>query len=147
MSTTDNIDQQLNNPVESLIEKKRKEIKADQKDTFFSQLKIDDEPLIEEFEVFDGLAHINLSILLPKSYFDSIDELSERVGLTIKQWINFAVVKEINALRNLNNHILWSPVDNTFIAKYKIGQLSEKSSNHMIRKYDSFSKHEVVLSD
>ena len=29
-------------------------------------------------------------MLLPKSYFDAIDELSERIGMTVKEWINYA---------------------------------------------------------
>jgi hypothetical protein len=127
-----------------LIEKKRSSKKQDYGNDI---LNINDEPTAEEFEVFEGLASIDLNILLPKSYFDAIDELSERIGLTIKQWINYAIIKEINALSNLNNHILHSSVNNTFIAKYKIGQINEKTAYHIIKRYDYFSKHEVVLND
>jgi len=41
--------------------------------------------------------------------------------MTIKEWINYATIKEINALRGLSNHYLYSPVTNAFLSKYNIG--------------------------
>jgi hypothetical protein len=138
----DNDQHDLNQSQDSLIDKDRK-IKQNDPD---GVLKINDESL-EEFEEFDGLANIGLEILLPKSYFDAIDELSERIGLTVKEWINYAVIKEINALRNLNNHYLYSPVNSNFLAKYKIGQLNEKSAFHIIKRYTPFNMKYIEVGD
>ena len=82
-------------------------------------------------------------MLLPKSYFDAIDELSERIGFTIKEWINYAVIKEINALRGLSNHYLYSPVTNAFLSKYNIGQLKDSMIQHIVKRYASFCMQEV----
>ena len=82
-------------------------------------------------------------MLLPKSYFDAIDELSERIGMTVKEWINYAVIKEINALRGLSNHYLYSPVTNAFLSKYNIGQLNDKTAIHIVKRYASFCMQEV----
>ena len=76
--------------------------------------------------------HLDLDMLLPKSYFDAIDELSERVGMTVKEWINYAVIKEINALRGFSNHYLYSSVTNAFLSKYNIGQLNDKTAIHIV---------------
>ena len=85
-------------------------------------------------------------MLLPKSYFDAIDELSERIGMTVKEWINFAVIKEINALKGLSNHYLYSPVTNAFLSKYNIGQLNDnKTAIHIVKRYANFSMQEVEL--
>ena len=84
-------------------------------------------------------------MLLPKSYFDAIDELSERIGMTVKEWINYAVIKEINALRGLSNHYLYSPVTNAFLSKYNIGQLKDSTIHHIVKRYATFSMNEVRI--
>jgi len=82
-------------------------------------------------------------MLLPKSYFDAIDELSERIGFTIKEWINYATIKEINALRGLSNHYLYSPITNAFLSKYNIGQLKDSTIQQIVKRYASFCMQEV----
>ena len=84
-------------------------------------------------------------MLLPKSYFDAIDELSERIGMTVKEWINYATIKEINALRGLSNHYLYSSVTNAFLSKYNIGQLKDTTIQHIVKRYANFLMEEVEL--
>ena len=88
---------------------------------------------------------IDLDMLLPKTYFDAIDELSERIGMTIKEWINYATIKENNALSGLSNHYLYSPVTNAFLSKYNIGQLKDSTIQHIVKRYTNFSMEEVEL--
>ena len=88
---------------------------------------------------------IDLDMLLPKTYFDAIDELSERIGMTIKEWINYATIKENNALSGLSNHYLYSPVTNAFLSKYNIRQLKDSTIQHIVKRYTNFSMEEVEL--
>ena len=66
--------------------------------------------------------------------------------MTVKEWINYAVIKEINALRGLSNHYLYSPVTNAFLSKYNIGQLNEKTASHIVKRYATFSMNEVRIA-
>ena len=92
-----------NIPQDPLIEKNRRLTNANDCSNI-ERLEINDDSNLDAFEEFDGLVEFHLDILLPKSYFDAIDELSERIGMTVKEWINYATIKEINALRGLSNH-------------------------------------------
>jgi hypothetical protein len=74
-----------------------------------------------------------------------IDELSERIGMTVKEWINYATIKEINALRGLSNHYLYSHFTNSFLSKYNIGQLKDSTIQHIVKRYVNFSIEEVEL--
>jgi hypothetical protein len=128
---------------DSMIEKNRRLSKDPTTNT--EKLEIRDDSNLDAFEEFDGLVHIDLDMLLPKSYFDAIDELSERIGMTVKEWINYATIKEINALRGLSNHYLYSPVTNPFLSKYNIGQLKDSTIQHIVKRYANFSMEEVEL--
>jgi hypothetical protein len=86
-------------------------------------------------------------MLLPKAYFDAIDELTERIGMTVKEWINYATIKENNALSGLSNHYLYSPVTNAFLSKYNIGQLKDSTIQHIVKRYTNFSMEEVELKN
>ena len=141
--TSSNIEDNPNIPHDSLIEKNRRLSKDPTTNT--EKLEIRDDSNLDAFEEFDGLVHIDLDMLLPKSYFDAIDELSERIGMTVKEWINYATIKEINAMRGLSNHYLYSPVTNTFLSKYNIGQLKDSTIQHIVKRYANFSMEEVEL--
>jgi hypothetical protein len=130
-----------NIPQDQLIEKNRRLSKDPTTNT--EKLEIMDDSNLDAFEEFDGLVHIDLDMLLPKSYFDAIDELSERIGMTVKEWINYATIKEINALRGLSNHYLYSPVTNAFLSKYNIGQLKDSTIQHIVKRYANFSMEQV----
>ncbi len=65
--------------------------------------------------------------------------------MTLKEWINYATIKEINALRGLSNHYLYSPVNSTFLSKYNIGQLNDSTFQHIVKRYANFSMQEVEL--
>lgn len=133
-----------NIPHDPLIEKKRHLEKQSRYDES-GKLIIDDNSNLDAFEEFDGLVQLDLDMLLPKSYFDAIDELSERIGMTVKEWINYAVIKEINSLKGLSNHYLYSPVNGPFLAKYNIGQLKDSTIQHIVKRYATFSMEEVEL--
>ena len=134
-----------NIPQDPLIEKNRRLVTNANDPSNIERLEINDDSNLDAFEEFDGLVHIDLDILLPKSYFDAIDELSERIGMTVKEWINYATIKEINALRGLSNHYLYSPVTNAFLSKYNIGQLKDTTIQHIVKRYANFSMQEVEL--
>ena len=135
-----------NIPQDPLIEKNRRIVINANDATNIEKIEIRDDSNLDAFEEFDGLVHIDLDMLLPKSYFDAIDELSERIGMTVKEWINYATIKEINALRGLSNHYLYSPVTNAFLSKYNIGgQLKDSTIQHIVKRYANFSMQEVEL--
>ena len=82
-----------NIPQDPLIEKNRRLVtNNDKDDSQIERLEIKDESQQDQFEEFDGLVRLDLDMLLPKSYFDAIDELSERIGMTVKEWINYATI-------------------------------------------------------
>ena len=141
---TNNSPENPNIPQDPLIEKNRR-IVTNTNDANIEKLEIKDESQQDQFEEFDGLVHLDLDMLLPKSYFDAIDELSERIGFTIKEWINYSTLKEINALRGLSNHYIYSPVTNAFLSKYNIGQLKDSMIQHIVKRYANFSMEEVEL--
>ena len=132
-------------PQDPLIEKNRRLVTNANDPSNIERLEINDDSNLDAFEEFDGLVHIDLDILLPKSYFDAINELSERIGMTVKEWINYATIKEINALRGLSNHYLYSPVTNAFLSKHNIGQLKDTTIQHIVKRYANFSMQEVEL--
>ena len=135
-----------NIPQDPLIEKNRRIVINANDATNIEKIEIRDDSNLDAFEEFDGLVHIDLDMLLPKSYFDAIDELSERIGMTVKEWINYATIKEINALKGLSNHYLYSPVTNAFLSKYNIGgQLKDSTIQHIVKRYANFSMQEVEL--
>ena len=134
-----------NVPQDPLIEKNRRLVTNANDPNTIERLEINDDSNLDAFEEFDGLVHLDLDMLLPKSYFDAIDELSERIGMTVKEWINYATIKEINALRGLSNHYLYSPVTNAFLSKYNIGQLKDTTIQHIVKRYANFSMEEVEL--
>ena len=134
-----------NIPQDPLIEKNRRIVTNDKDANIIEKIEINDDSNLDAFEEFDGLVHLDLDMLLPKSYFDAIDELSERIGMTVKEWINYATIKEINALRGLSNHYLYSPVTNAFLSKYNIGQLKDSMIQHIVKRYANFSMEEVEL--
>lgn len=134
-----------NIPQELLIEKNRRIVTNANDPNNIEKIEIRDQSQQDQFEEFDGLVHLDLDMLLPKSYFDAIDELSERIGMTVKEWINYATIKEINALRGLSNHYLYSPVTNAFLSKYNIGQLKDTTIQHIVKRYANFSMEEVEL--
>jgi len=135
-----------NIPQDPLIEKNRRIVTNDKDANIIEKIEINDDSNLDAFEEFDGLVHLDLDMLLPKSYFDAIDELSERIGMTVKEWINYATIKEINALRGLSNHYLYSPVSNAFLSKYNIGgQLKDTTIQHIVKRYANFSMEEVEL--
>ena len=134
-----------NIPQDPLIEKNRRIVTNANDPNNIERLEINDDSNLDAFEEFDGLVHLDLDMLLPKSYFDAIDELSERIGMTVKEWINYATIKEINALRGLSNHYLYSPVTNAFLSKYNIGQLKDSTIQHIVKRYANFSMEEVEL--
>ena len=133
-----------NIPQDPLIEKNRR-IATNANDSQIEKLEIKDESQQDQFEEFNGLVHLDLDMLLPKSYFDAIDELSERIGMTVKEWINYAILKEINALRGLSNHYLYSPVTNAFLSKQQIVFLKDSTIQHIVKRYANFSMEEVEL--
>ena len=145
----DNNQDNPNVPQDPLVKKNRRLVtNANDSDSQIEKLEIKDESQQDQFEEFDGLVHLDLDMLLPKSYFDAIDELSERrIGFTIKEWINYATIKEINALRGLSNHYLYSPVTNAFLSKYNIGQLKDSMIQHIVKRYANFSMEELEILD
>jgi len=136
-----------NIPQDPLIEKNKIIVTNanDKDDSQIERLESNDDSNLDAFEEFDGLVYLDLDMLLPKSYFDAIDDLSERIGMTVKEWINYATIKEINALRGLSNHYLYSPVTNAFLSKYNIGQLKDTTIQHIVKRYANFSMQEVEL--
>ena len=134
-----------NIPQDPLIEKNRRIFTNANDPNNIERLEINDDSNLDAFEEFDGLVHIDLEMLLPTSYFDAIDELSERIGMTVKEWINYATIKEINALKGLSNHYLYSSVTNAFLSKYNIGQLKDSTIQHIVKRYANFSMKEVEL--
>lgn len=82
----DNNDINPDIPQNLLIEKNRRKIVTKGNDVAnIEKLEINDDSNLDAFEEFDGLVHLDLDMLLPKSYFDAIDELSERIGMTVKE--------------------------------------------------------------
>ena len=145
MENNNNKSENPNIPQDPLIEKNRRLVTNSNDDSQIERLEIKDESQQDQFEEFDGLVYLDLDMLLPKSYFDAIDELSERIGMTVKEWINYATIKEINSLRGLSNHYLYSPVTNAFLSKYNIGQLKDTTIQHIVKRYTNFSMQEVEL--
>jgi hypothetical protein len=101
MENNNNNSANPNIPQDPLIEKNRRLVTNNDDPNTIEKLEINDDSNLDAFEEFDGLVHLDLDMLLPKSYFDAIDELSERIGMTVKEWINYATIKEINALRGI----------------------------------------------
>ena len=145
MENNNNESKNPNIPQDPLIEKNRRIVTNTNDPNNIERLEINDESNLDAFEEFDGLVHIDLDMLLPKSYFDPIDQLSERIGMTVKEWVNYATIKEINALKGLSNHYLYSPVTNSFLSKYNIGQLKDSTIQHIVKRYANFSMEEVEL--
>jgi hypothetical protein len=92
--TSNNNNNNPNIPQDPLIEKNRRIVTNANDPNNIDKIEIDDESKKDQFEEFDGLVHIELDMLLPKSYFDAIDELSERIGMTVKEWINYATIRD-----------------------------------------------------
>ena len=145
MTSNNNNNNNPNIPQDPLIEKNRRIVTNTNDYANIERFEINDNSNLDAFEEFDGLVHLDLDMLLPKSYFDAIDELSERIGMTVKEWINYAILKEINALRGLSNHYLYSPVTNVFLSKYNIGQLKDTTIQQIVKRYANFSMQEVEL--
>ena len=92
MENNNNESKNPNIPQDQLIEKNRRIVTNTNDPNNIERLEINDESNLDAFEEFDGLVHIDLDMLLPKSYFDRIDQLSERIGMTVKEWVNSYVI-------------------------------------------------------
>ena len=88
MENNNNESKNPNIPQDQLIEKNRRIVTNTNDPNNIERLEINDESNLDAFEEFDGLVHIDLDMLLPKSYFDPIDQLSERIGMTVKEWVD-----------------------------------------------------------
>ena len=88
MENNNNESKNPNIPQDQLIEKNRRIVTNTNDPNNIERLEINDESNLDAFEEFDGLVHIDLDMLLSKSYFDPIDQLSERIGRTVKEWVD-----------------------------------------------------------
>ena len=110
----------------------------------YKPTQINEEHDYAKFEEFNGIDSLQIDITLPHTYFEAIQELSKKIGIPVREWINIAVIEQIDSLTKDKNK-LGSVITDTFIMKYRIGMLTPDTRKHIVQdRY--YRMEEFVIS-
>ncbi|MGD1838282.1 MAG: hypothetical protein ACPKPY_09545, partial [Nitrososphaeraceae archaeon] len=93
---------------------------------------INEEHDYAKFEEFNGIDSLQIDITLPHTYFEAVQEISKKIEMPLREWINIAVLEQIDLLVKDKNK-LGSIVTDTFIMKYRIGMLTADMRKSIIQ--------------
>lgn len=110
----------------------------------YKPIEIEIDNNIRQFQEFDGFADLFVDISLPYMYFQAIQELSKKIGIPLREWINLAVVNTIDDLVKQKDQ-LGSVINDEFLFKYRIGLLSAGMKKNLIQKDRIFGMEEFVI--
>jgi hypothetical protein len=89
---------------------------------------------------FGGIADLDINIRIPTSYYDAVKEYCNIAKIPIREWFNDAVIDQIESIE-------LDHVNDTFIKKYHLRELSREKREAMVQAHRRFDLIEETLSD